>query len=238
MIYDLHDAYGQYVATYGAEGPVTFASNLEKQTIQEVNTIRDRLASGAYAGAPQMMREEVARTNDAVEEALYNNDTPRLWVNATNCLTWGRADQGWNNRAKYKMYCLPWQDNLTAATVFRREALLAMSPYSAQPLWTLRQQSHWLTRRKPPRNKQRMFWAKGRSPTRGYPLGRSTPSVRASRLWRHVYFCPPSLPCTCASDNPGARPRTLSAYAEKDRKWLTEDAALRGQRQADVRAWG
>lgn len=132
MIYDLHDAYGQYVATYGAEGPVTFASNLEKQTIQEVNTIRDQLASGAYAGAPQMMREEVARTNDAVEEALYNNDTPRLWVNATNCLTWGRADQGWNNRAKYKMYCLPWQDNLTAATVFRREALLAMSPYSAQ----------------------------------------------------------------------------------------------------------
>jgi|TARA_R110000824_G_scaffold15745_17_gene66098 hypothetical protein len=131
-MFDVHNAYGQYVATYGQDGPVEFVSNLERQTVDLVETIRGRIDSGTYNNAPVALRDEITRTNDAVLAALYNDEVPRLWVNSKECLTWGRADQGWNNRAKYKMYCLPWQDNLTAATDQRTSALTTLVPFVAQ----------------------------------------------------------------------------------------------------------
>ena len=39
-MFDVHNAYGQYVATYGQDGPVEFVSNLERQTVDLVETIR------------------------------------------------------------------------------------------------------------------------------------------------------------------------------------------------------
>jgi hypothetical protein len=132
MLYDIHDAYGRYVTTYGQEGPVDFVSNLERQTVESVDTIRRRIAARAYGSAPASAIVDLSNANDNVLAALYDDSAPRLWVGAKDCLRYGRADAGWNDRSKYQMYCLPWQDNLTAATTRREAALSSLAAFSTQ----------------------------------------------------------------------------------------------------------
>ena len=118
-----------YATTYGS---TDFVSNLERQTVQEIETIRRRISTGAYAPAPTHVVAEITRTNDFVAAALYDDKIPRLWTSSRDCLKFGRADAGLNDRSKYKMYCLPWQDQLDAATRQREVALAAAANFSVQ----------------------------------------------------------------------------------------------------------
>ncbi len=132
MLYDLQDAYGRYIATYGQDGTTAFVSNLERQNMQEVETIRRRIASGAYAPAPADVIAEIIRSNDFVATALYDDKIPRLWTSSRDCLKFGRADAGLNDRSKYLMYCVPWADQLDAAKRQREAALAAAGNFSVQ----------------------------------------------------------------------------------------------------------
>lgn len=118
-----------YTTTYGS---TDFVSNLERQNVQEIETIRRRISTGAYAPAPTHVVAEITRTNDFVAAALYDDKIPRLWTSSRDCLKFGRADAGANARSKYKMYCLPWQDQLDAATRQREVALTAAGNFSVQ----------------------------------------------------------------------------------------------------------
>lgn len=128
MLYDVIGPDGQLIVTYGADGPVDFVSNLERQTVQEIERIQQRIASGAYAPAPASLIDAVAVANEGVRAALYADGL----VEARTCLQWGRADQGWFNRGRYAATCTTWEDNLNDALRKREQALTAVADYSPQ----------------------------------------------------------------------------------------------------------